>query len=120
MIERILAHYGYVKVGSRAWESSDPKDHDKVTRANRWLAFYREQGGLADFIKAIRTSYFEKIASLKPGDVDGLQTLAMADKVARELDQHIRAVIDAGVMEAHYKEHADRIAALPEAQRRRL
>lgn len=122
LIERILARYGYVKADARAWEGdkTDPKDIDKMTRATRWIAFYNEHGGIGDFIHSVRASYFAKVAELEPNNTAGLQALAMADKIARELDGQIKAVIDAGKVEQTYKEHAERIAALPEAQRRRL
>lgn len=122
MIERILAYFGYVKQSSRAWdeETRHLQDADKVARANRWIAFYNEKDGIRDIITSLRRSYFEKVGSLKPDDAAGLQALGMADRIAREIDAQVKAIIDAGKVEASQAEHAAKIAALPEAQRRRL
>lgn len=122
MIERILAHYGYVRKDSRVWdeETRHMKESNKVARAHRWITFYNEDGGLKDMIASLRHSYFEKVGSLKPDDTAGLQALGMADRIAREIDAQAKAIIDAGKVEASQAEHAAKIAALPEAQRRRL
>lgn len=122
MIERILAYYGYVRKDSRVWdeETRHLKDSSKVARAHRWITFYNEAGGLKDMIASLRHSYFEKVGSLKPDDTAGLQALGMADRIAREIDAQAKSIIDAGKVEASQAEHAAKIAALPEAQRRRL
>ena len=122
MIERILSHYGYVRKDSRVWdeETRHLNDSSKVARAHRWITFYNEDGGIRDMIEATRRSYFEKVGTLKPDDTAGLQALGMADRIARELDAQVKAIIDAGKVEAKQAEHAANIARLPEAQRRRL
>lgn len=122
MIERLLTRFGYVRKDSRAWDDETRflKDSNRVARAHRWIAFYNEEGGLKDMIAGLRRSYFEKVGTLKPDDVAGLQALGMADRIARELDAQIKTIIDAGKIEASQKEHAARVAALPVAQRRRL
>ena len=122
MINSILARYGYVKRETRAWDTqgADLKDVDAQSRAHRWIAFYQEQGGLRDMIIALRHAYFEKVGTLRPGDMDSLAALGMADRIVREIDSQIKEIIDAGKIEAVNKEYADKIAALPEAKRRRL
>jgi len=122
MIERIFARFGYVRKDSRVWdeETRHLKDSSKVARAHRWITFYNEEGGVKDMIAGLRRSYFEKIGTLKPDDLAGLQALGMADRIAREIDAQVKAVIDAGKIEASQQDHAARIAALPAVQRRRL
>ena len=122
MIERLLARFGYVRKDSRVWdeETRHLKDSNQVARSHRWITFYNEEGGIKDMIAGIRRAYFEKVGSLKPEDTAGLQALGMADKIAREIDAQVKAIIDAGKIEAAQQDHAARIAALPTAQRRRL
>lgn len=122
MIARIMAWFGYVKDTPRVWdtERTTTRDQDALVRARRWIAFYQEDGGIGDMIASLRRSYFEKVGTLKPGDHEALAALAMADRIARELDAQVKAIIDAGKIAEAYKEHADKIAALPAAQRRRL
>ena len=122
MIDRIARYFGYVKASDRAWadEARAMMDTDRIARAQRWIPFYNEEGGVRDVITSLRKAYFEKIGKLQPGDVEGLQALGMADRIAREIDGHIRQIIDAGKIDASVDEHAAQIAALPEAQRRRL
>lgn len=118
MIDRILAYFGYYK---RDWvKRNGVRDADALARANRWISFYNEAGGIKDMIEGIRRSYFEKVGGLKPGDEEALAALGMADRIARELDSSIQAVIDSGKLAKQAKEHADKIASLPEARRRRL
>ena len=85
---------------------------DAIARGERWESFYREEGGLADMIERLRRSYFEKVGSLKPGDHDSLVALGMADRIAREIEQQVRQVIDTGKIEASAKGHANKIAAI--------
>ena len=122
MIDRLLARYGYVKRESRGWDvqGTDMKDTSAEGRANRWIAYYNEQGGIRDMILHLRRSYFEKVGTLKPGDTDALAALGMADRICREVDSQIKEIIDAGKIEVANKEHADKIAALSPAKRRRL
>ena len=121
MINKLLARFGYVRKDARAWEESyDMGDIDATARASRWIAFYNEQGGLRDMIASLRRSYFEKVGSLKPNDTDSLEALGMADRICRELDSQIKQVIDDGKIEQQQREHADRIASLSDAKRRRI
>lgn len=121
IIDRILAYFGYVRADSRVWdERSDLKDTDALARSNRWISFYREEGGIGSAIEGIQHEYFKRAGSLRPDQIEELNALALASRIAGELDAHIKRIIDAGRIEASRKEHADKIAALPELQRRRL
>lgn len=118
MIDALLARFGYFK---RTWDvRSGHRDADAIAKAHRWQAFYNEPEGIGQMIETIRKAYFAKVGSIKPGDTDTLQALGMADVIARELDAAVKAIIDTGEMERQANEHAARIAALPEAMRRRL
>lgn len=90
---------------------------DKARRADRWRAFYEEDGGLRDLIASMRQAYFERHASLGLSDTDKHYALSMADKIASEIEQHFKRVIDTGVLDEH-RSHARRIEALPAARRR--
>jgi hypothetical protein len=116
MIDRILARYGYWK-----WpEKNGIRDTNAVARGMRWQTFYDETGGLADTIKELRRGYFEKAAHLKPGDTEALLALSLADRILAEIDGTMRQIIVEGQLAKDNKEHAAKIAALPEAVRRRL
>lgn len=119
MINKLLAKYGYYK---RDWGGApvDKKDIDAQARAHRWIAFHDEQGGIGDMLRHIDKVYFDKAAELAPGDIEGLKALSMASQIARQIHSHVKQIIDSGLIERSNQEHADRIAALPEAQRRRL
>lgn len=116
MFDRILARYGYWR-----WpEKNGHRDTDAVARGNRWMAFYNEPGGLGDVITSMRRSYFERAGQVKPGDVDALMALALADRICAEIDGTFRAVITEGEMVSRERAQADKIARLPEPMRRRL
>lgn len=90
---------------------------DKVHRAGRWKAFYEEKGGLRDVIDDMCLSYFERHASLGVRDHDKQYALSLANKVAREIEAHIKSIVDTGTIEAH-RAHAKRIEELPAPKRR--
>lgn len=116
VIDRILARFGYWR-----WpERNGHRDTDAMARGQRWLAFYNEPNGLADMLATIRRGYFERAGQLKPGDVAGLQALSVADRICAEIDGAVRLIIVEGDVAAQAQQHADKIAALPAAQRRRL
>lgn len=116
MIDRLLARYGYWK-----WpEKNGNRDTDAVARGHRWGSFYGEQGGLSDMLEAMRRSYFERASQLKPGDIDALMALSLADRIVAEIDGQVRAIIVEGEVAATDRKRAEQIAALPEAMRRRL
>ena len=70
-----------------------------VARGQRWERFYNEEGGLHDMIVRMRQAYFAKVGELKPGEHDALLLLATADRLARELDKEVKAIIDSGLIE---------------------
>ena len=111
MIDLILARYGYIKAGPRPFERINNGD-DAIMRGQRWELFYSEIGGLRDMLDELRRAYFEKVSSIKPGDTDALQALAMADRIAREIDGQVRTVIETGKLRAADAEHVERIAAI--------
>lgn len=115
MIARLLARFGFWR-----WPEGTNGTTDPVARGNRWMAFYGETGGLQDMIVELRRGYFEKAGQLPPGDLTGLQALSLADRIIAEIDGRVRTIIVEGENAARQREHADRIAALPEAMRRRL
>lgn len=116
MIAALARRFGYWK-WPIAWHA---KGIDPVARGNRWMAFYNEEAGLQEMLQLLRRGYFEKAATLKPGDVAGLMALSLADRVIAEIDGQVRAIIVQGEVAATERAHAEKIAALPEAIRRRL
>lgn len=82
---------------------------DPLHRANRWEAFYNEEGGLDDVLSGLRRAYFERAQSLGARDTDGLLKLSIADKIVGELDAHIRFIIDGGKIEQDRKAHVERV-----------
>lgn len=114
-LNRLLARYGYWR-----WPKATNQGDDPVARGQRWRSFYNETGGLADMIRELRRGYFEKAGHLQPGDIQGLQALSLADRILAEIDGRVRTIIVEGEAAAREREHAAKIAALPEAMRRRL
>jgi hypothetical protein len=108
MLDRIAARLGY----ARREYPRIQNGADAVARGERWEGFYREEGGLADMIASLRRDYFEKVGSLKPGDVDALRSLGMADRIAREIDAKVREVIETGKITRSNIEHTNRIASI--------
>lgn len=116
LLDRILARFGYWRWPTK----SGQRDSDAIARGTRWQAFYSEKGGLEDVIAGIRRAYFEKAGQVKPGDIQALMALSLADRICAEIDGAFRVVIVDGQVAAQAQEHADKIAALPAAMRRRL
>lgn len=115
-LNRILTRYGYWR-----WpERNGVRDTDAVARGQRWLSFYNEPGGLAEVLESMRRGYFEKAGQVKPGDLEALMALSLADRICGEIDGAFRQVITEGQLEANERIRADKIARLPEAMRRRL
>ena len=90
---------------------------DKQHRAARWKAFYEEPGGLRDLIDAMCHAYFERHGSLGVREHDKHYALSLAAKVARELEAHVKGIVDTGAIEAH-RAHARRVEELPASRRR--
>ncbi len=110
MIDRIASYFGYERKGRDLPRINNGAD--SIARGQRWEAFYCEAGGLGDMIEGLRRSYFAKVADLKPDDVAGLKALAMADRIAREIDGQVRNIIDTGKLRAAEADHVNKIAAL--------
>jgi len=91
---------------------------DAVHRANRWNAFYQEEGGLHEVLQTLRQAYFDRAADLMPNDTSALLKLGMAAKIVDQIDAHVKHILVAGKIEAAAQDHADKIARLPEARRR--
>lgn len=92
-------------------------NEDPQHRAARWKAFYDEDGGLRDVIDAMCRAYFDRHASLGVREHDKHYALSLAAKVAREIEGHIRGIVDTGKIDEH-RAHARRIEDLPAVKRR--
>ncbi len=84
---------------------------DAVERGARWEAFYREEGGLADMLDAIRREAFEVAGELDPSETDKIYYWAMADRNVRKLRQRIEQVIISGKTEAENRRQLERMNA---------
>lgn len=93
---------------------------DLVHRANRWQGFYLEDGGVKQVLDTIRKAYFDRAADLMPNDTSALLKLGMAGKIVDQIEAHVLHIVNTGKIEAASREHAERIASLPEAARRRF
>ena len=91
-------------------ESRIANGTDKVARGQRYEAFYLEEDGLRDMFTALRRDYFEKVGDVKPGDTDSLKALAMADKIAREIERKFQTVIETGKIYGNDTRHTQKIA----------
>lgn len=104
------------KCGVPATESIDQarlmNGADAVERGARWEMFYREQGGLADMIAALRREAFEAAAELDPKDTDKIYYWAMADRNLRRLQARVEAVVITGQTEAERIRAVEREAAV--------
>lgn len=91
---------------------------DPIRRAQRWRAFYEEEGGLRDMIDEIGRAYLLRMASVEPWETGKLSKLAMAHKITEQLDGFVQAVFLDGAVAEQAKRHAEKIEALPERKRR--
>jgi len=82
---------------------------DAVERGARWESFYRERGGLADMLDAIRREAFEAAAELDPAETDKIYYWAMADRNVRKLQNRIEAVVVSGQVAASNAEQLARM-----------
>lgn len=73
---------------------------DAVERGARWEMFYREKGGMGDFISAIRRGYFEAAAGLAPTEHAKIYEYALADRIAREIERQALSIVQTGKIEA--------------------
>jgi hypothetical protein len=91
---------------------------DAIHRANRWHAFYAEEGGLKELLDTLSTAYLDRASDLMPNDTAALLKLGIARKIIDQVDSHIQHIFTAGKIEQAAQDHADKIARLPEARRR--
>jgi hypothetical protein len=85
---------------------------DAVERGQRWEAFYREKGGLADMLAALRQEAFE--AATEAGVRDDQTRLAwmLQDRAYRRLALAVENVVITGKTTVANAEQAERNAAL--------
>jgi hypothetical protein len=86
--------------------------NDAVERGQRWEAFYRERGGLADMLADLRREAFEAAAELDPKDTDKIYYWATADRNIRRLQQKVEAIVITGKSELANREQLERDAKL--------
>jgi len=115
LLPKVKRLEGFLGLNHREFERVN-NGADAVVRGERWEAFYREEGGLADMIANIRRAYFAKVGELKAGEHEALQMLAVADRLARELEREVLAVIETGKLE---RSRADQLARSAAAMRPR-
>lgn len=84
---------------------------DAVARGARWEAFYREEGGLADMLLAIRRESFEAAAATDPRETELIYYLATTDRIVRKLQHRIESVVASGKMDAAQIVQMDKIHA---------
>lgn len=77
-------------------EARIPMGGDAKARSQRWEQFAREDGGLFDLLGKIKTEYLAKMGTVKPGDADTLEALAIGAHVTDKLKAEVRSVIAAG------------------------
>lgn len=87
---------------------------DAVARGERWEQFYREDGGIADMIEALRREAFEAAAELDPSETDKIAYWGMSDRNLRRLAQRVENIIATGKLEA------DRLAAVERTNAARI
>ena len=81
---------------------------DAMARGARWEQFYRESGGLADMIAAVRRGYFEAAAGLAVSETGKLYEYALADRLAREIEREVLSVVLTGKAAAERAKAAER------------
>lgn len=111
-LDRILARFGYTRTDAPRPYTRVNNGADAIARGQRWQAFAEEEGGLYDMIASLRADYFAKVGQLNPSERDKLLALGMADKIAREIEGKVRAVIDTGHIRAKEKEHTERVTSV--------
>ena len=72
---------------------------DAVDRGQRWEALYREQGGLADMLDALRREAFEAAAEAGVRDDQTRLAWLLQDRAYRRLQNKIEAVVISGKSE---------------------
>lgn len=90
---------------------------DKAARADRWKAFYQEDGGLGDMIAQVRNGYFERMATLDGDQVHKLHRLAIAAEATRQLDAMVSAIIAGGDLAAQQEAATRKLMEIPAPER---
>lgn len=85
---------------------------DAVERGQRWETFYRESGGLADMLQALRAEAFEAAAEAGVRDDQTRLAWLLQDRAYRRLQNKIEAVVISGKTELARREQGDRDKAL--------
>lgn len=89
---------------------------DAVERGFRWEQFWREEGGMADMIAALRQEAFEAAQEAKANDDVTRHAWMLQDRAYRQLEARIQNVIATGKIEAAKREQ---VAAVDELNARR-
>lgn len=93
---------------------------DPVTRAARWKLLLDETDGIGHILATMKAAYVDALTSCEPDDTDAMRRLVIAHRLTCEIEARIRRIIADGEVEAHSREMARKLEALPEAARRRL
>jgi hypothetical protein len=112
LLDRILLWFGYIRADAPRLYERVQNGTDAVARGQRWEAFFAEEDGLHDMITALRRDYFEKVGTLKSDDTAGLLALATADRIAREIERKVQAIIETGHIRANERAHVEKIASI--------
>ncbi|MGL5736908.1 MAG: hypothetical protein ACRCYS_18745, partial [Beijerinckiaceae bacterium] len=72
---------------------------DAVERGQRWETFYREQGGLADMLDAMRREAFEAAQEAEVRDDQTRLAWLLQDRAIRRLQGRIENVVISGKAE---------------------
>lgn len=84
---------------------------DAVERGARWESFWREQGGLADMLEALRFEAFEAAQEAKANDDQTRLAWMLQDRAYRQLKNRIEAVIINGTTAAARIKETERLNA---------
>ena len=111
-LDHLATRLGYVRRDQPREFARIFNGADAIARGHRWEQFYSEEGGLGDMIQGLRRSYFTKVGDLKPGEYEALRMLAIADRLVRELEREVLAVIESGKLAVNHRDHTARIATI--------
>ena len=85
-------------------------NEDQIAKANRWREFINEEGGLLDFIEALRRQGFEQAAETPVDETETLRYWAMSDRNLRRIKGMALSIVQSGELE----EERDRKKSLAE------
>lgn len=91
---------------------------DPVGRGKQWQLFYDEEGGLRDIFDALSMAYLQRMSDVNPWETEKLIKLSIANKVVREVESQVRAIIDGGKVVSDQRERTKRIEKLPGSVRK--